>query len=81
MSRTITLKNIPDDLYQRLKEVAEIHHRSVNMQVIACLEDTLVPTRANAEERIARIRRLRAGMPEINLGTEDIEDAIEDGRP
>lgn len=81
MSTTITLKNIPDELYERLKEVAELHHRSLNMEVIACLEDTLLPTRMNAEERIARIRRHREGLPNLNLTAEDIAEAIEDGRP
>lgn len=81
VAATITLKNIPNDLYRRLKEVAELHHRSLNMEVIACLEDTLLPTRMTADERIARIRRVREGLPNLNLAPEDIQDAIEDGRP
>lgn len=30
---TITLKNIPDDLHQRLKESASRHHRSFNREI------------------------------------------------
>ena len=54
MLATITLKNIPDELYDRLKEVANIHHRSINGEVIACLEQMLLPDRVSAKERITR---------------------------
>jgi len=81
MSVTITLKNIPDDLYERLKKVAELHHRSLNMEVIACLEHTLLPTRVTADERIARARSLRASLPTGSFSAEEIDEAIEEGRP
>ena len=35
---TITVKNIPDDIYERLKEVAGANHRSINREMIVCLE-------------------------------------------
>jgi len=81
MPATITLKNIPDELYDRLKEVAEVHHRSLNMEVIACLEHTLLPTRITVDERITRARSLRAGLPAGRVTPEEIQQAIEDGRP
>lgn len=56
MPTIITLKNIPDDLYRRLKETADAHHRSVNSEVIVCLERVLLPTRITADERLARAR-------------------------
>jgi antitoxin FitA len=51
MPTAITLKNIPDDIYERLKLTAAAHHRSVNMEAIACLERVLMPTRASPQER------------------------------
>lgn len=36
----VTVKNIPDDLYEQLKQAAEAHHRSVNSELIHCLEQT-----------------------------------------
>jgi plasmid stability protein len=81
MSATITLKNIPDDLYERLKQVAELHHRSLNREVIACLEHALLPTRVSAEERIARARTLRARLPEASFSVEEVQEAIKEGRP
>lgn len=81
MAATITLKNIPDELYERLKAVAEIHHRSLNMEVIACLEQTLMPRRVDANERLARARQLRAGLEGQSFPPREIDEAIDEGRP
>ena len=36
--RTLTIKNIPDKVLKRLKSLAAMHRRSLNGEVIACLE-------------------------------------------
>ncbi len=77
----ITLRNIPDDLYERLKRAAEAHHRSINGEVIHCIELALRPRRLAAEERIARLRRLRRDIPAGAVDADDIRRAIADGRP
>ncbi len=38
---TITVKNIPDDLYAGLKQAAVANHRSINSEVIVCVEQVL----------------------------------------
>ncbi len=40
---TITVKNIPDDLYERLKQAAKTNHRSINSEIIACIESGVRP--------------------------------------
>jgi plasmid stability protein len=35
---TITVKNIPDDIYEKLKEAAKENHRSVNSEVILLIK-------------------------------------------
>jgi antitoxin FitA len=60
MPTTLTLKNIPDAVYNRLKASAEIHRRSMNNEAIVCLETVLVPTQVSSAERLARIRAVRA---------------------
>ena len=45
MAMTLTLKNIPDDVYTRLKLSAELHRRSLNSEAIVCLEAVLLPTK------------------------------------
>lgn len=53
MPTTLTLKNIPDEVYERLKASAETHRRSVNSEAIVCLESVLLPDRMAASERLA----------------------------
>lgn len=81
MPTTITLKNIPDDLYRHLKETADAHHRSINSEVIVCLERVLLPVRLTADERIARARQLRSGLKPGTFKADEIAEAIEQGRP
>jgi antitoxin FitA len=81
MPATVTLKNIPDPVYLRLKESAAAHHRSLNSEVIACLERVLLPARVSPEERLARARQLREGLAAGEFKPEDIAEAIEQGRP
>ena len=81
MPTAITLKNIPDDIYKRLKEVAGAHHRSVNMEVIACLEQMLLPSRATAQEHLAKARELRNNLKGRKFNATEIDQAIDEGRP
>lgn len=62
MPTTLTLKNVPDEVYDRLKWSAETHRRSINNEAIVCLEAVLVPARIRPEERLARARALRAKL-------------------
>jgi plasmid stability protein len=80
MPTTLTLKNIPDEVYERLKTAAEAHRRSLNSEAIVCLEIVLIPTKMTSSDRLARARQLRGG-----LGTEfhvrDIDAMKKQGRP
>ena len=62
MPTTLTLKNVPDSVYVRLKAAAELHRRSMNSEAIVCLEAVLLPTRVAPTERLARARELRAAL-------------------
>lgn len=42
MPKTLTLKNIPDDIYERLKLSAEANRRSMNSEAIVCMETALL---------------------------------------
>jgi len=52
---TITVKNIPDDLYKKLKTTASIHRRSINNEIIFCIENTIKSKKIDPNEFIARI--------------------------
>lgn len=80
MPTTLTLKNIPDAVYERLKSAAEMHRRSLNSEAIVCLEAVLLPTRLAPSERIARARELRAALPKQRFTHDDIDAAKREGR-
>ena len=39
MAATITIKNIPDNLYEKLKVRAAANHRSINREIFAIFEE------------------------------------------
>jgi len=81
MPTTLTLKNIPDEVYERLKHAAAMHRRSLNSEVIVCLETVLIPTRLTPGERIARARELRSALPQTKFRARDIDTMKKQGRP
>lgn len=80
MPTTLTLKNIPDAVYDRLKASAELHRRSMNSEAIVCLEAVLVPTRVAPSERLARARELRAALKPTKFLARDIDALKREGR-
>ncbi len=80
MPTTLTLKNIPDTVYERLKAAAELHRRSMNSEAIVCLEAVLLPTRVAPTERLARARELRAALKSAKFLTSDIDALKREGR-
>lgn len=77
---SITLKNIPDDLYQLLRVQAENHHRSINSEMIHCLETMLRPNTTGVEERLARLREVRSRIQSGKFDAAGINAAIDRGR-
>ena len=77
----LTLKNIPDDLYAKLKKTAQSHHRSLNSEVIHCLEKALTPRKLDAVEMLRRAQVLRAQIAGEVIRAAEIDDAINQGRP
>ena len=80
MPTTLTLKNIPDEIYQRLKASAVTHRRSLNSEAIVCLESVLVPGRVAVSERLARARALRASLPKAKFRAKDMDAYKREGR-
>ena len=80
MPVTLTLKNVPDAVYEQLKLAAEVHHRSLNSEVIACLETVLLPVKPAPLERLARARLLRARLACQELAAAEMADFKQEGR-
>ena len=81
MPTTLTLKNIPDVVYSRLKLSAATHRRSMNSEAIVCLETVLLPAKVTPAERLARAREMRAALPNGKFRALDIDELKREGRP
>ena len=56
---TLTIKNVPEPLVRRLKRQAVSHRRSLNAEVISCLETTVQAAPVDADALLARMRAVR----------------------
>jgi len=77
----LTIKNIPDDLYARLKESAQVHRRSLNSEILYCVERALVPYKIDVAEHILTARKIREKTADYPLADELLNAAKNDGRP
>lgn len=80
MPTTLTLKNIPDAVYERLKATAALHRRSLNSEAIVCLETVLAPGSVPPDERLARARALRAGLKRGAFDSDELDAMKRQGR-
>jgi plasmid stability protein len=78
---TLTIKNIPEMLHQRLKDSAAQDRRSINGEAISCLETALVGDRVDPEDFLAQVRSLRVRMPRVFVTERDLRVAKNQGRP
>lgn len=56
---SLTIKNIPDPVLRKLKSRAASHRRSLNSEVIACLEALVQPAPLDVEAVMAEARSVR----------------------
>ena len=77
---TLTLKNIPDAVYERLRDSAQANRRSMNSEAIVCLEAVLLPSRVALADRLARARALRGALPKGRFRARDIDAMKREGR-
>jgi antitoxin FitA len=80
MPTTLTIKNIPDDIYVRLKSSAESNRRSLNSEIIVRLEEVLMPARVSPKERLVRIDKLRGSLGKIRVTEQEINAFKRQGR-
>jgi plasmid stability protein len=77
---TITLKNIPEQLYQKLKKRAKQHYRSLNSEVIVCLQNVLRSKKVDPNLLLDRARDLRSNVSG-KLTDKDLLSLKNQGRP
>ena len=77
----LNIKNVPPDLYERLKDNAKLHRRSINSEAIVCLEGALKSTLVDADALLERIDRLRDQLDLTPLTNDLLVRARTEGRP
>jgi plasmid stability protein len=78
---SLTIKNIPEELYAQLKHHAEIKRRSLNSEVIRCIERAIRSRKVSPEVYVTRARRLRAKTVQHRISDEEFSAAKRAGRP
>ncbi|MEH2024223.1 FitA-like ribbon-helix-helix domain-containing protein [Nostoc sp.] len=72
---TLYVRNLPDDLYAKLQELAASQHRSINAQVITLLEEALkTEAQQTEDEKRKNVPKL---LEEIRLRREQLPTDIE----
>ena len=77
----LSLKNVPDDLYEHLRASADANHRSINGELIHLLERSLKPQRLSASDTLESARKLRASLTGRVFDPEDLDAYKKCGRP
>jgi plasmid stability protein len=78
---TMTIKKLPDDLYGRLKQSAELHRRSINAEAIMCLQRGLGSAAVEPEDRLEGLRAVRELARDLYVTDEELDAAKHEGRP
>jgi antitoxin FitA len=78
---SLTIKGIPDELLDDLRQSAESHRRSINSEVLLRLERSVGRAPIDPEEFIARVRARRERLHLPHLSEESVHRAKSEGRP
>jgi plasmid stability protein len=78
---TVTVKNIPADIYAKLKKAAQISHRSINSEIIACIERAVCSQQIDPDSLLAGARKLRAKTAGHPISDREFAQAKATGRP
>jgi plasmid stability protein len=77
----LTIKGVPQRLYLRLKRRAARHRRSLNSEVIICLEQAVDAALIDPESWLASVDRLRVRLSLTPLTKGALRKAKARGRP
>jgi plasmid stability protein len=80
MAKTITIRKIPDALYDRLVAAAKAHRRSLEDEAMASLEAGLEAVVPSVEEKLAAIRALRESLGPHRFDPDEIDAFKREGR-
>ena len=78
---TITIENIPEEIYEKIKLQAKANRRSVNSEIISIFKQALQKrTPMDVKEILERARQARVLTANNTVTTDEIERMINEGR-
>ena len=78
---TVTIKNIPEDLYEKIKLQAKTNRRSVNSEIISIFEHAVQKrTPMNVQEILERARKVRGLTAHYTITNEEMDRWKKEGR-
>ena len=79
---TLYVENVPDELYDALRERAKLHRRSITAEVLALLENN-VPTENEFKRRadlLRKLDRLSASMKRVRGEFPSAQEMVREDR-
>ena len=77
----LNIKNVPKELYARIKKRATEHRRSLNSEVLVTLETALNSRRVDSRRFLTQLDKLHAGIKHPPLTDTLLKTARRKGRP
>ena len=75
---TLTIKGMPDALYQELKRRASEHRRSLNSEILVALERAVATSPLDVHAELARAQAVRERLQHVPPVTEEWLRAAKD---
>lgn len=76
----ITLKNIPDELYTKIKKSAEINYRSINSEILFRLKSSISQKKPEVDYLLSQIHAINKNLKIPILTDKFIDKAKNEGR-
>ncbi len=77
---TITIKNIPEQVYERIKAQAKVNHRSINGEILSILDQAVALPPIDVQATLERARKVRELTAKYTVTADEIEKMINEGR-
>lgn len=82
MATSITIKNIPNDIYESIKRKAALHHRSINNEIITIFEKETRSRKIDPNEYLTSVKEIIKKLKEkgVYLTQKELNKAKNYGR-
>ena len=81
MATNFTVKNIPQETFDKVKARAGRNRRSINGEIISILDAAVSPRPVNPDDMLARARELRSRTQGFLVDQAFLDEAKRKGRP